>query len=105
MISFSIMSKRRALDFNTRQIIYYAKDLNLRKYYLEMLKKAKFINPHNPESDIDNPDNIFKIVFNVISQLNVNMARIFKQMYQTFDNDLEIAWKQMLVIEADEYAL
>ena len=32
------------------------------------------------------------------------MARIFKQMHVTFDNDLEKAWKNMLAIAADECA-
>ena len=63
------------------------------------------IKSHNPESDVDSPDNILKIILNAISELNVNMARIsFKQMYVTFDNDLEKAWKYMLVIGADEYS-
>ena len=69
-----------------------------------MLKEPKLIKAHNPESDVDNSENIVKIDFNAISKLNVNTARIFKQMYVTFDNDLERAWKNMLVIAADEYA-
>ena len=64
----------------------------------------KLIKTHNPEIGVDNLENIFEIVFNAIFKLNVNMARIFKQMYVTFDNDLEKEWKDMLVIAADEYA-
>ena len=53
IITFTILlSDRRALD------------LNMREYYLEMLKEAKLIKPHNPESDTKNPENIFKTVVN-----------------------------------------
>ena len=34
----TLLSDRKVLDFNIRTIDYYAKELNLRKYYLEMLK-------------------------------------------------------------------
>ena len=102
--STTLLSDRRILDFSSRPISYYAKDLNLRKYYLELLKEAKLIKSHNPETDVDNPENIFKIVFNAISKLNVTMARQFKQLYVMYDNNLEKAWRNLLVIAADTYA-
>ena len=54
-----------------------------------MLKEAKLIKTHNLYSDVDNTENIYMIVFNAISQLNVNKAPTYKQMYISFDIDFE----------------
>ena len=85
--STTLLSDRRILDFSSRPISFYANDLNLRKYYLELLKEAKLIKSHNPETDVENPDNVLKIVFSAISKLNVTMARQFKQLYVMYDNN------------------
>ena len=63
MVTLStLLSDRRFFVFNTRAILYHAKDLNLRIYYLEMLKEGKLIKSHNPESNVDNLEN-FSIFF------------------------------------------
>ena len=48
-----------------------------------MLKEAKLIKSNNPESDVDNPENIFKIVFNTISKVNVLLIAIWRKCGRT----------------------
>ena len=76
--STTLLSDRWNLDFNAGSISFYAKDLNFREYPLTLLKKARLIKSDNPVTDVDNPENIFKIVFNATSKLNVSMARQLK---------------------------
>ena len=81
----TLLSDRWNVDFNSGSISFYAKDLNFREYTLKLLKKARLIKSDSPVTDVDNPENIFKIVFNAKSKLNVTMALRLRQRHVMYN--------------------